>query len=248
MFKVIVERPRWGSNHAGAVKLKKDPDRDRKAIGLKRHAQERADYCKGFNENLAPLIRFLVSRRGRRWDDVFSEICAGLDTGSTVKMHVRQHLEDFVAVRITRGRYGEWLRDGRPIESDDRFARQPDFYVDPDDGVLKDSATFWRERGREIPSRNAARRARRPEEITPDLRRLDDTRLLCRRNGCWFLYELDARPKGSDILLHTALLNAIRCPGCGWPTHRDWSIVAFHQLSKRELKRFALSNGGADDD
>jgi hypothetical protein len=144
MFKVIVERPRWGAGHAPPVKLKKDKDRH-KQIGLKRHAKEQAAYTKSLNENLAPLVRFIQRRVGRRWDDVFSEICAGLDTGSTVKMHVREHLPDFV-LRISYGRYGELLHEGREVLPDRRNRHWPEFYVDPDDGVLKDRAWFWRDR------------------------------------------------------------------------------------------------------
>jgi len=147
MFKVIVERPRWGASHAPPVKLKNDRDTDRKFIGLRRHVKERAAYYKMLNENLAPLVRFIRTRVGRRWDDVFSEICAHLDTGSTVKMHVRTHLKDFVMIKISRGRNGELIHDGRVIEASQRNRHWPEFYVDPDDGLLKDRATFWRDRG-----------------------------------------------------------------------------------------------------
>ena len=80
MFKVIVERPRWGASHASSPKLKRTKDRTLKHIGHKRHAFENAPYTKSLNENLAPLVRFLRSRRGQPWDSVFSEICERLDT------------------------------------------------------------------------------------------------------------------------------------------------------------------------
>ncbi|HEX5183216.1 MAG TPA: hypothetical protein VFW19_08710 [Allosphingosinicella sp.] len=156
MFKVIVERPRWGAGHAPAVKLKKKGRKDEIAIGrigLRRHAKERAAYTKSLNENLAPLARFVQRRVGRRWDDVFSEICAGLDTGSTVKMHVRQHLRDFVLVPISRGRHGEWLHEGRILRPHFRYGGGPEYYVDPDDGILKDRCLFWRDRGEAVPAR-----------------------------------------------------------------------------------------------
>jgi hypothetical protein len=140
MFKVLVERPRWGRSRATAVKLNTDPDRDRKHIGLKRHVAERARCSKALNENLQPLVRYLRSQRGRRWDDVFSEICAGLDTGSTVKMHVRQHIDDYVLSRISVGRDGAWMADGRRLDRPHPFARRHLFWVDPADGVLKDGA------------------------------------------------------------------------------------------------------------
>ncbi len=152
MFKVIVERPRRNAGHAPPVKLKKDKD-PHKQIGLKRHAEEQAHCLKYLNENLAPLVRFLQRRVGRRWDDVFSEICERLDTGSTVKMHVRQHVPDFVLIGIARGRHGELLHEGRVLRPDRRNCAWPEFYVDPDDGLLKDRVGFWRDQGESVPAR-----------------------------------------------------------------------------------------------
>jgi hypothetical protein len=142
MFKVIVERPRWGHRER-SPKLRRIHDPHVKFMGHKRHVWESRGYAKFFNENLAPLIRFLRSRIGRRWDDVYSEICAELDTGSTVKMHVRQHLDDFV-MRIALGRNGEWMHDGRLLDCERLRWRRPLFYVDPDDGILKDAAGLLR--------------------------------------------------------------------------------------------------------
>ena len=140
MFKVVVERPRWGASHAVSPKLKRSPHPDTHHIGLKRHAHIGAAYSKMLNENLAPLVRFLRSRRGQRWNAVFSEICATLDTGSTVKMHVRQHIEDYVLTRISIGRAGEWMFEGEVLgRSNCRFRRRA-FFVDPRDGILKDIA------------------------------------------------------------------------------------------------------------
>ncbi len=154
MFKVIVERPRWGSRHAQSPKLKWDSSRGLRQIGLKRHALVSAPYSKRLNENLAPLVRFLRSRRGRRWDDVFSEICAGIDTGSTVKMHIRQHLEDFVLSRISIGRCGEWMFEGMVIEISHHRFRRRDFFVDPRDGILRDCG----ELPRMLPEANRCRK------------------------------------------------------------------------------------------
>jgi len=157
MFKVIVERPRWGAGHAASVKLKKSRDGDVKCIGLGRHALTQARYTKAFNENLAPLHRFLESRRGCRWDDVFSEICRTLDTGSTVKMHVRMHLDDMVMIRIVRGRDGEWMNDGRVIGARTGRWRWRRFFVDPQDGILKDASALERCLGRGEPRKGGAR-------------------------------------------------------------------------------------------
>lgn len=142
MFKVIVERPRWGAGHAASPKLKRTPQTDARHIGLKRHAGIDAPYTKSLNENLAPLVRYLRRQRGRRWDAVFSEICAKLDTGSTVKMHVREHLEDFVLTRISIGRYGEWMFEGHVLGRRGQWFRRRELFVDPRDGVLRDMAVL----------------------------------------------------------------------------------------------------------
>lgn len=161
MFKVIVERPRIGAGHAPSPKLKKDRNLDRQTVGLKRQVWECAGYTKHLNENLAPLVRYLRRQVGRRWDEVFSEICARLDTGSTVKMHVRQHLEDFVMIRISRGRRGELLHNGRVLTPNTLTSWRAEFFVDPEDGILKDRQRFWRDRGLKTPAsrRSLTRRA-----------------------------------------------------------------------------------------
>jgi hypothetical protein len=140
MFKVIVERPRWGAGHASSPKLKRTKDYTLKQIGHKRHACESTRYTKSLNENLNPLIRFLRSRIGEPWDQVFSEICAHLDTGSTIKMHVREHIKDFVITKISIGRYGEWLFEGETLTSSNKTSWHRQLFVDPLDGILKDHA------------------------------------------------------------------------------------------------------------
>ena len=142
MFKVIVERPRWGASHASSPKLKRMPHADAPHIGLKRHARISARYTKMLNENLAPLLRYLRRQRGRRWNAVFSEICASLDTGSTIKMHVRQHIEDFVVTRISIGRHGEWMFEGQVLGRKGHGGRRRDLFVDPRDGILKDMSVL----------------------------------------------------------------------------------------------------------
>jgi len=142
MFKVIVERSRSGASHAASPILKRMAHADARHIGLKRHAHIGARYTKSLNENLAPLVRYLRRQCGRRWDAVFSEICAKLDTGSTVKMHVREHVEDFVLTRISIRRYGEWMFEGQVLGGRDEWFPGRELFVDPRDGVLKDMAAL----------------------------------------------------------------------------------------------------------
>jgi hypothetical protein len=260
MFKVIVERPRWGSRWIESAKLDRNRDRDGGFVGLQRYAQEQTRMNKGFSDNLAPLARFLRARCGRRWDDVYAEICASLDTGSTVKMHVRQHLDDLVNRRISYGRHGELLNDGHLLERHSRRSVRDDLYVDPDDGILKDAATFWGKHGLPVPSRRSVRA--RPARDTADLRRIDDTHFAWRRGGYWYLVAFDHRPhlRDDDLL---ALLVAggreapmVHSQGCRpmgeWMRNKPvgpppvWQVVALRQLGKRDLRRYDLT-GDCDD-
>jgi hypothetical protein len=133
MFKVIVERPRWGSRMRG-INRAADLDEDARAHeSIKRRHVVR----KSLNENLAPLRRWLEAQVDRPWDKVFAELCEHIDRRSTVQQHIHQHVEDFVdvcvvvidGVRCVPG-FGGGLRrlDG---------ASSAPLFVDPDTGILR---------------------------------------------------------------------------------------------------------------
>lgn len=236
MFKVIVERPRWGSRHAPAAKLKQDKNVDRKFVGHKRHAWEVAPYTKSLNENLAPLERYLQKQRGRRWNDVFSEICKHLDTGNTVKMHVREHIEDFVMVRVSVDRNGNWLgqhkwRGAWPIDH-----WWPDLYVDPCDGIVKETSALRDKLGMKKRERYVRNLDPYPQGPFQDFFRLTDIECLVKRNGHWFRCGLDRDPECHEAQLrHEILQNP-------WDDHDGWTVEVMRQLSKKELKLHELSN------
>lgn len=236
MFKVIVERPRWASRHAPAVKLKKDKNFDRKFVGHKRHALEVAPYTKSLNENLAPLKRYLQKQRGRRWDDVFSEICEHLDTNSTVKMHVREHIEDFIVARISVDRNGNWLgqRKWGGAQLIDQW--WPELYVDPFDGIIKETSLLRKKLG--LPRRRSFARilSSYPQGPFSDFERLSETCCLIRRNGHWFRCELDRNPNCGEEQLRFELLER------HWETHDRWKVTVIAQLSRKALKHHGLSN------
>ncbi len=179
MFKVIVERPRGGSNTgpghfyraAKTFKLDEDLEVDDQYTGRKLPTKgvgnNRA--YKRLNENLNPLYRFLLSRVGRPWDDVYSEICEHLDTGSTVKQHVRDHIDDFIYV-ITYVSYdGEiWARHrqyGSAFCVDDRQGGRYGalLYVHPETGLVckakvRKRGLIWREEREEATRKEAEKK------------------------------------------------------------------------------------------
>ncbi len=240
MFKVVVERPRWGSRHCDSPKLR-HTDRNVSQIGHKRHVCETQGWGKSLNENLAPLRRYLHKQRGRKWDDVFSEICQHLDTGSTVKMHIREHLEDFIMVNIHIDAQGNWLGQGRwggaiPLDATWGW---PDLYVDPFDGRIRETEAL---RGKKKIPRKRWRYGVSPYDEGPhsDFRRVAKDRVLWLRKGIWFELCLDRDPSCSDDQLRHELLNA------SWREHERWRVASVKQLSSKQLKANGLSNSPTD--
>ena len=98
------------------------------------------DARKEFGENLNPLIRFMLSKVGQRWDDVYSEMSACINRNSAQQLHIWQHAEDYVETNTFIGDDGEvWYNDGfgfggavRRISSSHAFV-----YACPETGVLK---------------------------------------------------------------------------------------------------------------
>ncbi len=140
MSKIIVERPRSGRSspvRPGRTRALVDDDGEVLRVSA-REPRGRAPKTKYLNENLAPLRRFLASQVGRPWNKVYSEISEHLKPTSTVQQHVRDHVEDFVAVK-TRMRAGEvqvtgrWGRDMSLQESYQRL------YVHPRTGLLREN-------------------------------------------------------------------------------------------------------------
>lgn len=129
MAKVLVERSRRGghNNRKGrSVPLDDLPSKE----SMKRQHTDR----KELNENLAPLKRFLQKSVGRKWNDVYSEICANLKLTSAVQRHILEHLEWYVHVK--------------PYPS----GNYRDFYVD-DSGTLRaEPKKRWRPRKEVYPN------------------------------------------------------------------------------------------------
>lgn len=147
MFKVIVERPRWGRKYAAKSKLRYDKCPGRKHATGRRQVLEHRGYTKQLNENLAPLKRYLNKQVGRPWNKVYSEISEKLDAGSTVKQHVRDHLTDFILVKVSLDRSGGFIASnhfGRPLSPDQWWA---ELYVDPRDGLIKRTDKLCRKLG-----------------------------------------------------------------------------------------------------
>ncbi|MEO1322403.1 MAG: hypothetical protein AAFV59_05290 [Pseudomonadota bacterium] len=247
MFKVIVERPRWGSRHAPKAKLRNDKVPSRKRATGRRQALEQHGYTKCLNENLAPLKRYLMKQVGRPWDKVYSEISEHLDPSHTVKQHVRDHLTDFVMVKVTVDRQGRFLgmrsEWSSPMPPEHWWAK---LYVDPNDGLIKRTDKLCRKLGvQHYRDKYRESRKRRAQGLDYDhnLRVLTETRFLVKQNTCWFQLDTDVPPEDAYGRRVTGrdLVALLTTPSSG--EAQNWKLIAKHQLSKKALKAQKLSNG-----
>lgn len=244
MFKVIVERPRHGSRSAPKIKNRHDPDQERKQVGMKRAVQERSGGWKSLNENLAPLKRYLGKQKGRPWSKVYAEISKQLAPGHTVKDHVRDHLEDFIVIRVSIGKKGEWLRNTKNYANAIPLHEWwPELYVDPNDGIIKETARLRKKLGIKIAVYRDPNSAHCPES------QVDIGYQAChlKINGVWYLVHygdpvMDPKPGAKDMI-------EVWIPGI-WQRAREndegqilwvW-LIDKQQLKKAELKKAGLKN------
>ena len=218
----------------GAPEAWRDPDDT-----LRREPMSRGRGTKGLNDNLAPLVRYLRSQVGRVWDDVYSEICECLRPTSTLQQHVRDHLEDYVAVST-------WMQDGE-VWGQGRWGRLqalsgpgygPDFYADPRDGRLRARPFHaWRRPPTEVPD--------------PDVRWDGPDRQLRRIGGLWYALRLKAIPTGAtdrasvrDRLLGRTLEGLLRDAEKDDALLRAYGRPGVYAAEKRQLGKRELRNLG----
>lgn len=249
MSKVIVERPRRQGYDGGGTNKGRHIDPDLMASKEGMRAPHVRHYGgKELNENLAPLRRFIRSRIGRHWNDVYSEIAANLRPTSTVQQHVRDHVEDFVAVR-TRIVDGEiWVssRWGGPHPLKGGW---DEFYVDPRDGILR--ANEHRETHTQRWKRE---RERRRAEEARNIHVASDGKEYRKMDGIWYEVIWEQVPE--------PIVHRYTNPTTGEVTERrypqsktdiftnrvhsvpgEWYRSGRRQISREELRRNGLANG-----
>lgn len=134
MKEVIVEVARTGGRYDSRDRVTKAFDRQRytdiedhyypNRLPMGRHWK--IDY-KSIGDKLNPLEKFLRSKVGQKWDDIYSEICAVNDRRGILGYHLHTHLVQLVQAKgLRRGSFG-----------------YGDFYV-RQDGILVELGRGWR--------------------------------------------------------------------------------------------------------
>jgi hypothetical protein len=127
MHKVIAEPGRRGGHDfvKNRVEIDRDDDTQPTREGIRRKGSyDRKSRCHNYN----PLRRYLASKVGQPWNDVFSDICAANDLRNKVQGDVREHLSWMVHQNVE-------VIDGQPFATDG-YRIWRDFWVHPETGVL----------------------------------------------------------------------------------------------------------------
>lgn len=176
MFKVIVERPRGWKNLRGPANSCRNDFESPIFMGMRVGYGYRA-----LNENLAPLRRFLESQVGRPWNKVYSEICETIDTRSTVKQHILQHVEDFVATHTWRQEDSIWCVSKHWSEPMPLSHTRQRLYVDPKSGLLRKNTARDN-----LQAAQQRERLNNHAEATSHRRMINDRLMLLRIEGIWY--------------------------------------------------------------
>ncbi len=244
MHKVICEEPRHGG---GRVKQGRRANRTEDQLPKEEGMKQRHNGCrKHFGEHLGPLRRWLRSKLGRDWNEVYSEAAKVIKPDSVVRAHIRFHMLEMVE-RNTFIKEGEvWCitsyrwSGGREIPVQKLGKRWHPFYVHPETGVLC-----------EIPDK--ARSLTLQEKVERKFgqvrKQISKHCLLIKLRGHWFecwMWPLNNHWETSPIDV------VFKCPLASAHAHEVYGDPVYcqekRQLSRKELRQLGLTNSGASAD
>ncbi len=148
MKKVVIERPRVGGHSIRPLRKKLQPcdfDEDFELkeepfpskISAKKDALGKGigHYGEGKEQSdlFGPMKRFLHSKVGQPWNDVWSEICE--HNKDFMGEHLKLHLDQYVERHLTRIENGDLLNERGYVVGNCHW--RDEFYVDPDSGLLQ---------------------------------------------------------------------------------------------------------------
>jgi hypothetical protein len=139
--KILTERPRYGSRiwsyHDTRPRIKHLDVDDLDDLPKDEGYRYPHYYNKEFNDLIGPLERFLISRLGQKWDDVYSEIREKINANSTTQIHILGHLYWLVAVNVHIDENGIWEQPYKNWSHGAYRLSSGDIYVHPDTNILE---------------------------------------------------------------------------------------------------------------
>ena len=246
MSKVVTERPREGhylSSRKTRLRIRRyDPEKDYNDLPMRvsgsrnKHlikAQKQSDCrygeVKQFSDLIGPLQRFLRSKVGRPWDDIYSEMKQNLDSRKVTGRHIFEHVQWEVELHPVIG------EDGKIYKSYPHYGERPllqGLYVDPRTGLL-----CWAEQEELAPP---------PREITyiPYTKFSGDFKI----DGIWRFISFKEKPgsgmewtfdpvKGCWVLAELPASRLVKLPN-----GKEMMIVTQKPLTRQERKTAGLRN------
>ena len=231
LSEIVIERPRHGmrislKKHKG---FKKQLDRLTEVASqdglLSTYLIKPRNKSKYLADHLGPLRRFLRSKVGEEWNDVYSELCQRLKTNTMAGQHVIGHVWDFVEryVKIIDGKvyYKHYQKYRTLLEASYRDR----FYIHPETGIL---CAFEK-----------APRKRKPKPKQSDILIVDDYHQYHKLNEIWYLITLeDFPPPPTDYV--TDVLRGLIHRSIATYRGRKIYAVSKQQCNKKEI-RFILN-------
>jgi hypothetical protein len=195
MMKVVAEPARGGSSFRIAkgekARLQREGIDSVQHEGMGRRWNH--DDRRQSRDHLSALRRFLHKQVGRRWDEVYSDICHNAPSGSFLGYHLRELVSYEVNVNVTAD--GDELRGRRGWK-----VYPGDLYVCPETNILK-----IYDDGKE---RKRNRWRQRPEF---EMIGVDENHKYVKVDGLWYLVSLSAVPgpevteRPFDVVLKEAI-------------------------------------------
>ena len=237
--KLLTEQERAGSRNlsrkwGGKVRLHPDPEHDYEdEINFVSSARRRqyGHNHKEFTDVLGPLYGFLEKNVGRPWDDVYSELCKGLDRRSVTGLHVFTHLWQYVDRDVVM------FDDGKVrVPGYHSWSEPSDFYIHPYTKIL------CAQPDRRWTYRAYNRNRSKDQDVTsfPIWQRDDGLggESYERIDGLWYQVEWALEDKFAGY--HKSLL-----PSSGyspWRTKQEQVVLKKRQLGRKELRHLGLRN------
>jgi hypothetical protein len=157
MAKIVTERPRSHSRIYSYKDIRRKNNRchDNDMGNFPSHQSMRIPYgwdVKNFSDLLGPIVGYLIHQCGKKWDDVYSDICEHLKPSCHTQQHILDHIKNYVNTNLKVDEFGNIYDPKYPPASymrqfDGSYKKTPkdhnpfiivdDFYVDPRDGILR---------------------------------------------------------------------------------------------------------------
>ncbi|UKO97705.1 hypothetical protein [Nostoc sp. UHCC 0870] len=230
LSEIVIERPRGGMK----ISLKKLKGFKKELQRITEEATQDGLFnpylikprnkSKYLSDHLGPVRRFLRSKVGQPWNDVYRELCQRLDHNTMAGQHVIGHLWDFVEryVEIIDGKVCRKAYQGRQVWLDIIYRDR--FYIHPETGILCAIDKVPR------------KQKRKPQE--QDIIIIDNYHQYRKINDIWYLITFADFPPHTDHV-QDVLKGLIHCSAVAYGNRRIYAAIK-KQCNKKEI-RFVLN-------